>query len=125
MQLQVFTMPLMAEANERIRDWSARFRKNPLAAVVVTGLDKQAAEIWERTFRLLVEESPEYRNAVDDEFKNESRSHCKQILEMIVAIAKTRGGGAGLDPFAFVRSHAEWRARHQVPLVASLQPYRL
>jgi hypothetical protein len=29
------------------------------------------------------------------------------------------------DPFDFVRTHAAWRARHQVPLIASLHAYRL
>ncbi|HLG98651.1 MAG TPA: helix-turn-helix domain-containing protein [Bryobacteraceae bacterium] len=72
---------------------------------------------------MLRKESPEYRNAVDDEFTVESKTHCGELLSAIVAIGAGRLKGA--DPFAFVRKHAEWRARHQVPLVASLHAYRL
>ncbi len=60
---------------------------------------------------------------MDDEFTAESKSHCGELLKTIVAIAAGRLGNA--DPFAFVRKHAEWRARRQVPLVASLHAYRL
>src|SRR5215813_3987586 len=54
---------------------------------------------------------------------SQSRSHCGELLETIIAIAAGRLKNS--DPFAFVRKHAEWRARHQVPLVASLHAYRL
>src|SRR5579864_803269 len=103
--------------------WSERIRDSPLAMEVVAGLEGRASEIWRRTFDLLREESPEYRNAVDDEFTAESKSHCGELLTMIVAIGAGRLKGP--DPFAFVRKHAEWRTRHQVPLVASLHAYRL
>lgn len=115
----------MAEGSARVREWAALFNKTPLAARVVTGLEKQAAEIWERTFRLLQEESPEYRNSVDEEFTLESQSHCKELLQSIVRIGRGRVAKAAIDPFDFVRSHAQWRAQHQVPLVASLHAYRL
>ena len=105
------------------RAWSKRIQDSPLAAAVVAGLEGRAPEIWRRTFDLLRKESPEYRNAVDDEFTAESKSHCGELLATIVAIGAGRLRGA--DPFAFVRKHAEWRARHQVPLVASLHAYRL
>jgi hypothetical protein len=47
------------------------------------------------------------------------------LLQRIVSIAAGRLDRLGSDPFDFVRTHAEWRARHQVPLVASLHAYRL
>src|SRR5262245_13463383 len=116
-------MTRMGATYPRLVDWRARFQKAPLAKEVVTGLEGRSQEIWQRTFDLLRQESPEYRNAVDDEFTAESRSHCGELLETIIAIAAGRLDDS--DPFAFVRKHAEWRARHQVPLVASLHAYRL
>ena len=116
-------MARMATTDSRLIDWRERFKKAPLAKEVVTGLDGRSKEIWQRTFDLLRQESPEYRNAVDDEFTAESRSHCGELLDTIIAIAAGRLDYS--DPFAFVRKHAEWRARHQVPLVASLHAYRL
>jgi hypothetical protein len=115
----------MTAGTARVREWSDRFRKFPLAARVVAGLTRCAPEIWRRTFDLLQQESPEYRNSVDEEFTDESRSHCKELLQLAVAIAKGRTGGLDDDPFAFVRTHAEWRARRHVPLIASLHAYRL
>ena len=115
----------MPTADAMVREWSDRFRKAPLAARVVAGLHKRSAEIWQRTFELLQRESPEYRNAVDEEFTNESKSHCKELLNAIIAVAAGRAEGSGADQFAFVRTHAEWRAKHQVPLTASLHAYRL
>ena len=103
--------------------WSERIRESALATSVVTNLEGRAEDIWRRTFDLLRKESPEYRNAVDDGFTAESKSHCGELLGAIVAIG--RGHLKGPEPFAFVRRHAEWRARHQVPLVASLHAYRL
>lgn len=103
--------------------WSERIRESPLATEVVASLESRASEIWRQTFELLKKESPEYRNAVDDEFTAESRSHCSELLATIVAIGA--GQLRNADPFAFVHRHAEWRARHQVPLVASLHAYRL
>jgi hypothetical protein len=115
----------MATANANVRDWSGRFRKDSLARAVVAGLHKRSAEIWQRTFELLQRESPEYRNSVDEEFTKESQSHCRELLNTIIDIAAGRMPASGVDPFAFVRAHAEWRARHQVPLTASLHAYRL
>lgn len=115
----------MDTANAKVLEWSERFRKSPLAHRVVASLHKRSAEIWQRTFELLQTESPEYRNSVDEEFTQESRSHCKELLNAIIAIAAGGGGRSSTDPFGFVRTHAEWRARHQVPLVASLHAYRL
>src|SRR5215475_4270269 len=113
----------MAAADARLSSWKERFQKSPLARRVVTGLEGRAEEIWRGTFDLLRKESPEYRNAVDDEFTSESKSHCGELLRAIIGIASGRVGGP--DPFRFVRRHAEWRAQHQVPLVASLHAYRL
>jgi len=113
----------MTKANSRPAEWSERFRKAPLAREVVVGLEGHSKEIWRRTFDLLKEDSPEYRNAIDEQFTEESRSHCGELLSAIIAIAAGRLKNS--DPFAFVRKHAEWRARHQVPLVASLHAYRL
>jgi hypothetical protein len=115
----------MTAANAKIREWSRRFRRTHLARTAVTGLQRRSAEIWRRTFDLLRRESPEYRNSVDDEFTKESKSHCKELLGAIIAVAAGRAAEPGSDPFGFVRTHAEWRARHQVPLVASLHAYRL
>jgi sugar diacid utilization regulator len=103
--------------------WSERIHESQLARDLIASLEGRAKEIWVRTFELLRKESPEYRNAVDDEFTDESKSHCGELLSAIVSIGA--GQLKGPDPFAFVRKHAEWRARHQVPLVASLHAYRL
>lgn len=116
-------MMAMPGDDPRLVDWRERFRKSRLAREVVASFEGRAKEIWCATFDLLRKESPEYRNAVDDEFTAESKSHCSELLGAIVAIASGRLKGS--DPFAFVRRHAEWRARHQVPLVASLHAYRL
>jgi hypothetical protein len=115
----------MTAANAKIREWGARFRKAPLAAGVVAGLHTRSAEIWKRTFDLLQRESPEYRNSVDEEFTKESKSHCRELLNAIIAIAAGQAEKSAGDPFGFVRTHAEWRAGHQVPLAASLHAYRL
>jgi hypothetical protein len=109
----------------KIREWSERFRKQPLARSIVAGLHKRRVEIWRRTFELLQKESPEYRNAVDEEFTDESKAHCGELLRTIIAISAGRVEDFSDDPFGFVRTHAEWRARRQVPLVASLGAYRL
>src|SRR6516225_8620344 len=116
-------MALMPTADLRLADWRERFRESPLASEVIASLEGRADEIWRGTFDLLRKESPEYRNAVDDEFTAESKGHCGELLKAIVAIAAERPPGA--DLFDFVRRHAEWRARRQVPLVASLHAYRL
>jgi hypothetical protein len=113
----------MSSVAVQVAGWSERLRQSPLARGVVAGLEGRAGEIWRRTFDLLRKESPEYRNAVDDEFTAESKSHCGELLAAVVKIAAGRLKGP--DPFGFVRKHAEWRARHQVPLVASLHAYRL
>src|SRR5947208_10599027 len=115
----------MTIANAKVREWRERFRKTPLARDVVAGLHHRSAEIWRRTFDLLQRESPEYRNAVDEEFTKESQSHCRELLGAIIAVAAGCAGKRDADPFVFVRTHAEWRARHHVPLTASLQAYRL
>src|ERR1700719_4061651 len=112
-------------ADTLIRQWSERFRKDPLASRVVAGLRGRSDEIWQSTFELLQRESPEYRNSVDDEFTQESKSHCNELLRTIIVIAAGRTTKSDGDIFAFVRSHAEWRARHGVPLIASLHAYRL
>src|SRR6202163_3073217 len=114
-----------AKADALIRQWAGRFRKDPLAAAIVAGLKERSGEIWQGTFELLQRESPEYRNSVDDEFTKESKSHCNELLRAIIAIAAGREDKSGGDPFDFVRTHARWRARHQVPLIASLHAYRL
>src|SRR6516164_5864359 len=111
-------------AEEFVRHWSGRFRADRIASGIVGGFGKRSDEIWHRAFELLKRESPEYRNAVDDEFTKESKSHCAELLQLIVAIASSRPAPKG-DPFGFVRTHAVWRARHQVPLIASLHAYRL
>jgi hypothetical protein len=115
----------MTAANAKVREWGERFRKAPLAARVVASLHQRSAEIWQRTFDLLQRESPEYRNSVDDEFTKESKGHCSELLNTIIAVAAGRAEKPGADPFGFVRVHAEWRASHQVPLTASLHAYRL
>lgn len=108
-----------------LRQWTELFRKDRLALGVVADLRGRGDEIWQYAFELLQRESPEYRNAVDDEFAGESKSHCNELLRTIVAIATGQTAKAGDDLFKFVRTHAEWRARHGVPLVASLHAYRL
>jgi hypothetical protein len=117
-------MPMIT-GNAKVRDWSERFRNVPLASSVVAGLHRRSAEIWRQTFELLQRESPEYRNSVDDEFTKESQGHCRELLEAIIAIAAGRANKSKTDFFSFVRTHAEWRARHHVPLTASLHAYRL
>jgi hypothetical protein len=115
----------MTPSDSKVREWSERFRKAQPAARFVASLRKRSSEIWQQTFDLLQRESPEYRNAVDEEFTNESQSHCRELLNAIIAVAAGRAGKSDGDPFSFVRTHAEWRARHQVPLTASLHAYRL
>jgi hypothetical protein len=117
-------MPTVS-SDKLVRQWSERFRRHPLAAGVVLDLRGRADEIWRGAFELLQRESPEYRNAVDDEFTRESKGHCNQLLRTIVAVAEGRALKTGSEPFDFVRTHAEWRARHHVPLIASLHAYRL
>jgi len=114
-----------ARAQALIREWSERFRHDRLAAETVLALRDQADAIWRHAFALLQRESPEYRNSVDAEFARESKEHCNTLLRMIVAIAGGRVKPSEADPFDFVRTHAIWRARHQVPLIASLHAYRL
>src|SRR3984893_9629055 len=116
---------LGSKADALIRQWGGRFRKGRLAAGVVAGLKERSSEIWQGTFELLQQESPEFRNSVDDEFTKESKSHCNELLRLIVAIASAKLRKSSADPFDFVRTHATWRARHQVPLIASLHAYRL
>jgi len=108
-----------------IRQWHERFEKNPLASKVVSGLRGRSSEIWQHAFQLLQQESPEYRNSVDDEFTDESRAHCGELLKTIISIPNGRADKSDADPFDFVRAHAVWRARRQVPLIASLHAYRL
>lgn len=114
---------MQTSLNSLVKEWCERFEQVPLARETVSQLKGRAQDIWQGTFELLRKESPEYRNAVDDEFTAESKSHCGELLDVIVGIAA--GKSFGPDPFGFVRRHAEWRARHQVPLVASLHAYRL
>jgi hypothetical protein len=117
----------MAEASSHmlIQRWRDRLLKDPLARSVIVGLRSRADEIWQHAFELLQRESPEYRNSVDDEFARESKSHCNELLRMIVAIAAGDVRKSAGDPFDFVHTHAQWRARHHVPLVASLHAYRI
>ena len=108
-----------------VHAWSKRLRADPLASRVIVELRGRANEIWNGAFDLLKKECPEYRNSVDDEFTQESKSHCGELLLFIVSIAAGELRNLGADPLRFVRKHAEWRARHNVPLVASLHAYRL
>jgi sugar diacid utilization regulator len=112
-------------ADQLIRQWGERFRKDPVAAGIVTGLRDRGDEIWQHAFQLMQRESPEYRNSVDAEFTKESKSHCSELLRTIVAVAERPRHNGTADPFEFVRTHAAWRARHRVPLIASLHAYRL
>ena len=114
-----------ARANSLIRQWNDRFQDDPLAAGIVVALSERSEAIWQHAFDLLQRESPEYRNAVDAEFTEESKAHCGELLRMIIAIAAGTVKASNADPFDFVRTHAAWRARHQVPLIASLHAYRL
>jgi len=115
---------LSSHVDKLIRQWGERFRQDPLASRIVASLHNRSDEIWQRTFELLQRESPEYRNSVDEEFTRESKSHCRELLNAIVAIAAGHAERADTDPFHFVRTHAEWRSRHQVPLTASLHASR-
>src|ERR1700730_18365667 len=80
----------MTTANAKVREWSKRFRRDPLARNVVMGLRKRSADIWQRTFDLLQWESPEYRNSVDEEFTNESQSHCGELLNGLLPLLPGR-----------------------------------
>jgi PucR C-terminal helix-turn-helix domain/GGDEF-like domain len=114
-----------ARAQALIRQWSERFRRDRVATETVLALHDQADAIWRHAFALLQRESPEYRSSVDAEFAHESKQHCNALLHMIVAIAAGKVKPSEADPFDFVRTHAIWRARRQVPLIASLHAYRL
>src|SRR6266849_5449107 len=120
-----FTAMSGSRADALLRQWHERFKKDPLASKVVSGLRGRSTEIWQHTFQLLQQESPEYRNSIDDAFTEESKNHCGELLRTIISIPTGRTGKGDADPFDFVRTHAEWRARHQVPLIASLHAYRL
>ena len=74
------------------------------------GLHKRSAEIWRRTFDLLQRESPEYRNSVDEEFTKESKSHCRELLGAIIAVAAGRADKIGRRSIRF-RAHARRMAR--------------
>jgi hypothetical protein len=124
-QLWGFTMTLNSANGMLIRQWGERFRKDRLAASVVADLSDRSDQIWQQTFELLQRESPEYRNSVDEEFTKESKRHCNELLKVIITVVAGRIDRLDTDPFDFVRKHAEWRARHQVPLTASLHAYRL
>jgi hypothetical protein len=113
------------EADRLICRWGDQFRRYPLAAGVVVGLGDRGDEIWRHAFELLQRESPEYRNSVDAKFTAESKAHCNELLRTIVAVAARQVQNSDADPFDFVRTHARWRARHRVPLIASLHAYRL
>ncbi|HEV2548332.1 MAG TPA: helix-turn-helix domain-containing protein [Stellaceae bacterium] len=113
------------QSDPRVRQWSDRFRKDRLAKAVVVGLRDRADEIWHHAFHLLQRESAEYRNSVDEEFAGESKSHCNALLSLIVATAAGEMRRRGLDAFDIVRTHAQWRAQHRVPLIASLHAYRI
>jgi hypothetical protein len=114
-----------ARSDTLIRIWRERFQRDPLAASVVAGLRNRSNEIWQHAFALMQRESPEYRNSVDEEFTRESKTHCRALLRLIVSVATGSVTDSDPDPLEFVRTHAEWRARHQVPLIASLHAYRL
>ena len=114
-----------ADADRLVRRWGERFRKDRLAAGVLIGLRERSDDIWRHAFELLQRESPEYRNAVDAHFAAESKAHCNELLRTIIAIAAAETRRSTRDPFDFVRMHAQWRARHRVPLVASLHAYRI
>src|ERR1700674_2789841 len=101
-----------------IHRWGERFQKDKLATGVVAGLRDRSNEIWQHAFELMQRESPEYRNSVDEEFTKESKAHCHELLDAIIAVAAGRADRRDGDPFGFVRTHAEWRARRQVPLTA-------
>jgi hypothetical protein len=113
------------QGTKLVTEWSNRLRADPLASKVIIELRGRGNEIWSRAFDLLTKECPEYRNSVDDEFTRESKRHCAELLRFIVSIATGQLRDFGADPFRFVRTHAEWRAVHNVPLVASLHAYRL
>jgi hypothetical protein len=113
------------DGDRLIRRWGDQFRRNPIAAGVVVGLGDRGDEIWRHAFELLQRESPEYRNSVDAQFAAESKAHCNELLRTIVAIAARQVQNSEADPFDFVRKHAQWRACHRVPLIASLHAYRL
>jgi PucR C-terminal helix-turn-helix domain/GGDEF-like domain len=117
--------PRDTRSDALIRQWGARFQNDPLAANVIAGLRERSSEIWQHAFELMKRESPEYRYSVDEEFTKESKAHCRELLALIISVAAGTVTDAGQDPFEFVRTHAEWRARHQVPLIASLHAYRL
>jgi hypothetical protein len=56
-----------SRGQQLIADWCARCRQDRLATEIVTRFQGRGDEIWQRAFALLQAESPEYRNAIDDE----------------------------------------------------------
>jgi PucR C-terminal helix-turn-helix domain/GGDEF-like domain len=113
-----------SQSSSFVTGWTERFRKDSLASGVVAGLRDRGEEIWEAALNLLQQESPEYRNSVDSELTKRSKNHCNKILQTIMAIAADRIT-KGVDPFDFVRKHAQWRVRHQVPLMRQQRAYRV
>ena len=114
-----------SNSQDLIRRWSDLFGEHPLAAQAITDLRERRDEIWEGTFNLMRQENTEYRNSVDDDFTQESKAHCGELLRTVIGIATRKVVAPAPDPFEFVRTHAVWRASHQVPLAASLHAYRL
>jgi hypothetical protein len=82
-----------------------------MASKVVFGLRPRGSAIWRQTFRLLHQESPEYRNSVDEEFINESRTNCGELSNTLISIPNGRADQNDAGSFDFVPAHAVWRAR--------------
>jgi hypothetical protein len=112
-----------SQSSTFVTQWAERFRRNLLASSVIAGLREQGDEIWRRALSQLQRESPEYRNAVDGELIERSKIHYESIRQTILAIAANLTT-KGVDPFDFVREHAQWRVRHQMPLVREQRAYR-
>lgn len=117
-------MPI-SSATAFVHEWSRRLRADSLVSRVIVNLRGHADEIWHSAFDALQRDCSEYHNSVDENFARESKSHCGELLRFIVSIPGGQLDDVGSDPFRFVRAHAEWRFRHNVPLVASLQAYRI
>jgi hypothetical protein len=107
-----------------VRDWGARLKTDALALRVVKALHERRDDVWRTNFGLFKDANPDLQRTSDNEIQKESKTHCNENTEVIVAIANAKSAKLGADPFAFVRGHAIFRSRRQFPLAASLQLYR-
>jgi sugar diacid utilization regulator len=112
-------------ATALVRNWGARLQENGLAGRVLVAVHERERDIQLCTLDGLQRENPAFQRATSEQFRSEAVGHCRDIGNVMFAIASGRAAGLGADPFGFVRLHAIRRARQRFPLAGSLNAYRL